>query len=60
MVGGGFIVGIRISVKVLLSRLCRDRDGRREEHGVGVVGVQDWNFDEGAVPGLKIKRYILY
>ena len=37
---GGFIVGIRTSVKVLLSRLWSEREGRSAWLGVGVVGVQ--------------------
>ena len=37
---GGRMLGTRTSVKVLLSRLCRDREGRRAWLGVGVVGVQ--------------------
>ena len=38
-VSGGLIEGIRTSVNVLLSRLWREREGRRAEQGVGVVGV---------------------
>ena len=37
---GGRMLGTRTSVKVLLSRLCRDREGRSAWLGVGVVGVQ--------------------
>ena len=37
---GGLITGMRTSVKVLLSRLCRESEGRRAWLGVGVVGVQ--------------------
>ena len=37
---GGRMLGTRTSVKVLLSRLCREREGRRAWLGVGVVGVQ--------------------
>ena len=38
---GGLIVGIKTSVKTLLSRLWRDREGLRAWLGVGVVGVQN-------------------
>ena len=34
------MVGMRTSVKTLLSRLCSDREGLRAWLGVGVVGVQ--------------------
>ena len=37
---GGLMVGMRTSVKTLLSRLCSDREGLRAWLGVGVVGVQ--------------------
>ena len=37
---GGLMVGMRTSVKTLLSRLCSDRGGLRAWLGVGVVGVQ--------------------
>ena len=52
--------GIKTSVNVLLVRLCREREGRRAEQGVGVVGVQDWYLgakmeEDGAVQGLEIK-----
>ena len=34
------MVGIKTSVKTLLSRLCSDSEGLRAWLGVGVVGVQ--------------------
>ena len=37
---GGLMVGIKTSVKTLLSRLCSDSEGLRAWLGVGVVGVQ--------------------
>ena len=37
---GGLMVGINTSVNTLLSRLCREREGRRAWLGGGVVGVQ--------------------
>ena len=38
---GGLMVGIKTSVKTLLSRLWRDREGRRAEEGVGMEGVHE-------------------
>ena len=40
-VSGGLMEGTRMSVKVLLSRLWRDREGRRAEEGVGMEGVHE-------------------
>ena len=55
---GGWIDGTSTSVNVLLARLCREREGRRAEHGVGAVGVQDWCFgakmEEGVWNDLKL------
>ena len=46
------MVGMRTSVKTLLSRLWREREGRRAWLGVGVVGVQKLFLLAYRVPGV--------
>ena len=55
------MVGMRTSVKTLLSRLWREREGRRAWLGVGVVGVQKLFLLAYRVPGVgyDLKRILL-